>query len=165
MLNWYKICRANIPAVFRRPFGGSIGRQAGMSLIEIIIVVALMGTLMAYLVRNLMGTAENAKIEQTKLAFGVVQQGLQMYRVHNNKYPTTDQGLDAMLTQPGDSKTWRGPYTEVNKISDPWGTKFNYESDGRTFKLISAGGDEAFGTTDDITYPDDAASTPAASGN
>jgi len=145
--------------------GSKNARIIGMTLIEILIVVALLGTLMAYLVRELMGTAENAKIDQTKLGMGVVQQGLQMYRVHNNRYPTTEQGLDALLTQPGDSKTWRGPYTESNKIQDPWGTKFNYESDGRTFKIISAGGNQTFGDSDDITYPEEADSGQAGSGN
>lgn len=152
--------RPGFIGLLKRPFGASSSNY-GMSLIEIIIVVALLGTLMAYLVRNLMGTADNAKIDQTKLAMGVLQQGLQMYKVHNNKYPTTDQGLDALLTQPGDSKTWRGPYTESNKTQDPWGNKFNYESDGRTFKIISSGIDQQFGTADDISYPEEseAAST------
>jgi len=61
--------------------------QRGMSLIEIIIVVALLGTLMAYMVSNLIGQSENAKKDQVKLAFGVIQGDLQMYRIHNNKYP------------------------------------------------------------------------------
>ena len=84
--------------------------ERGMSLIEIIIVVALLGTLMAYMVSNLIGQSEEAKKDQTKLAMGVIQQSLQMYRIHNNKYPGSDQGLKALLDNPGDAKTWRGPY-------------------------------------------------------
>jgi hypothetical protein len=52
-------------------------------------------------------------------------------------------------------KNWRGPYTEDNKINDPWGVQLGYESDGRTIKLISSGVDQAMGTEDDITYPPD----------
>lgn len=128
--------------------------QAGMSLIEIIIVVALMGTLMAYLVRNLIGQQEEAKKDQTKLGMGVLEQSLQLYRVHNNRYPTTEQGLEALVTAPSDAKTWRGPYTENNKLNDPWGVAFQYESDGRNFKIISGGPDGTVGNADDITYPE-----------
>ena len=138
----------NIQRVLNKPFKGAA--RAGMSLIEIIIVVALMGTLMAYLVRNLIGQQEEAKKDQTKLGMGVLEQSLQLYRVHNSRYPTTEQGLDAMITAPADAKTWRGPYTEANKLSDPWGNKFQYESDGRNFKIISGGPDGTVGNADDI---------------
>lgn len=152
-----------INQLLRKPFLGGASRrqrslilQAGMSLIEIIIVVALMGTLMAYLVRNLIGQQEEAKKDQTKLGMGVLEQSLQLYRVHNNRYPTTEQGLDALISAPADAKTWRGPYTENNKLNDPWGNAFQYESDGRNFKIISGGPDATVGNSDDITYPESA---------
>lgn len=141
-----------IKKVLSKPFSGAA--VAGMSLIEIIIVVALMGTLMAYLVRNLIGQQEEAKKDQTKLGMGVLEQSLQLYRVHNNRYPSTEQGLDAMIAAPADVRTWRGPYTESNKLNDPWGNKFQYESDGRNFKIISGGPDGSVGTSDDIVYPE-----------
>jgi general secretion pathway protein G len=136
----------------QKPFGGR--RSGGMSLIEIIIVVALLGTLMAYMVSNLIGTSNNAKIDQAKLGMGVIQQSLQMYRIHNNRYPTTEQGFQALLANPGDSKTWRGPYIEENKLKDPWSVDFVYESDGRNFKIISAGPDGTMGNEDDISFPE-----------
>ena len=130
--------------------------QRGMSLIEIVIVVALLGTLMAYMVSNLIGTSEEAKKDQAKLAMNVISQSLQMYRVHNNRYPTADQSLSALMQNPGDSKNWRGPYIESNKLQDPWGEDFGYESDGRTYKIVSGGPDLQVGTEDDIRYPEDA---------
>lgn len=147
-----------------RFLGGSGGSERGMSLIEIIIVVALLGTLMAYMVSNLIGQSEEAKKDQTKLAMGVIQQSLQMFRIHNNKYPSTDQGLKAMLENPGDMKSWRGPYIEPNKLKDPWGADFAYESDGRNFKIMSPGPDGSMGTADDIQYPDagEGSNAPAA---
>ncbi len=130
--------------------------EAGMSLIEIIIVVALLGTLMAYMVSNLIGQADQAKVDSAKLAMGGIDQKLQMYRIHNNKYPTSDQGLNALLTAPGDAKAWRGPYIETNKLTDPWDQPFAYEcSDGRNFKITSPGPDGQVGTTDDIVYPEE----------
>lgn len=144
-------------AVLKRPLvvgEGVHASQRGMSLIEIIIVVALLGTLMAYMVSNLIGQSEEAKKDQTKLAMGVIQQSLQMYRIHNNKYPTTDQGLNALVTNPGGDKSWRGPYIEENKLQDPWGNNFTYESDGRNWKIISGGPDGSVGSEDDISYPE-----------
>lgn len=146
-------------AALRRPVAPG---QQGMSLIEIIIVVALIGTLMAYMVSNLIGQSEEAKKDQTKLAMGVIQQSLQMFRIHNNKYPTQDQGLNALLNNPGDSKSWRGPYTEANKLKDPWGNDFTYDSDGRNFKIVSGGPDGQIGNEDDIQFPDAAEGQPAA---
>ena len=140
------------------PFNGfhkEMGRQRGMSLIEIIIVVALLGTLMAYMVSNLIGQGEEAKKDQTKLGMGVIQQSLQMYRIHNNRYPTSDKGLNALLNSTGE-KSWRGPYIEANKLKDPWGKDFVYESDGRKFKIVSGGPDLQVGTEDDIVYPEEA---------
>jgi len=132
-----------------------LGGDEGMSLIEIIIVVALLGTLMAYMVSNLMDQADQAKVDSTKLAMGNIDQKLQMYRIHNNKYPTTDQSLNALMTAPGDAKGWRGPYIEANKLVDPWDQPFTYEcSDGRNFKIISGGKDQQVGTEDDIVYPE-----------
>lgn len=138
----------------------SASGQAGMSLIEIIIVIALIGTLMTFMVSNLIGQSEEAKKDQTKLGMGVISQSLQMYRIHNNRYPTTDQGLAAMLNNPGDAKSWRGPYIEANKLKDPWGTDFSYESDGRAYKIISPGPDASMGNEDDITYPEADAAKP-----
>ena len=128
--------------------------KKGMTLIEIIIVVALIGTMMAYMITNVIGQADEAKVDQTKIGMGVLQQALTLYRVHNNRYPTAEQGLEALVTNPGNSKNWRGPYTEKEKMFDPWGEQLQYESDGRSFKLISGGQDMSIGTEDDISYPD-----------
>ena len=71
--------------------------RAGMTLLEIIIVVALLGTLGVYLITNLTQQADTAKIDQTKLAIGNIRQALQLYRVHLKKFPTTDAGLQVLL--------------------------------------------------------------------
>jgi general secretion pathway protein G len=151
----FRLSPGKILTALKTPMSAKRSSQ-GMSLIEIIIVVALLGTLMAYMVSNLIGQSEEAKIDQTKLAMGVIQQSLQMYRIHNNRYPTTEQGLDGLLTNPGNSKNWRGPYIESNKLKDPWDEKFTYESDGRNFKIISGGPNMSQGDEDDIKFPEEA---------
>ena len=148
---------ADMLHLLNKPFSKhqSQGNQSGMSLIEIIIVVALMGTLMAIVITNLTGKQQSAMEDATRLAQSQLETNLQMYKVHNYSYPTTDQGLDALITQPSAAKKWRGPYTEEKKLNDPWGNKFTYESDGKTVKITSAGADGEMGTPDDIVYPEE----------
>lgn len=129
--------------------------QRGMSLIEIIIVISLIGVIMSVIIVNLTNRQDEAMRDAAKLAMGNVAQSLQLYRVHNFKFPGGDQGLDALVTNPGNTAKWRGPYIETQKLNDPWGNKFTYESDGRNFKIMSAGPDGTFGNEDDVSYPED----------
>ncbi len=154
MLKKVRSLHARVKGMFGKLVPGegvAAAGERGMSLIEIIIVVALLGTLMAYMVSNLIGQSEEAKKDQTKLAMGVIQQSLQMYRIHNNKYPSS---LNDLLTAPGDSKSWRGPYIESNKLKDPWQNDFQFEASGKDFKIISGGPDGQIGSADDIVYPE-----------
>lgn len=129
-------------------------REKGMTLIEIIIVIALLGTLMTILVTNLSGTSERAKEDQAKIAMANIAQALQLYRVNVNRYPTTEEGLQALISNPG-KPGWRGPYLEENKLNDPWNQPYDYRcSDGINFEIISAGKDSTLGTENDIHYPE-----------
>ncbi len=140
----------------KEKFGYVVNQKSdeGFTMVEIVLVIALMGGLIAYLVSNLVSTSEEAKKDQSRLAMGVISQSLQMYRIHNNRYPTTAQGLNSLVTDPGNAKSWRGPYIESGKLVDPWGEDFTYESDGRNFKIITGGPDFAIGGDDDISYPE-----------
>ncbi len=132
---------------------GKNALQKGLTLIEIIIVVALLGTLMTIIVRNLTQQADTAKEGQAKIGMANIAQGLQLYKVQVNHYPTTEQGLAALVSNPGE-KAWRGPYMEEKQLKDPWTTPYDYTSDGRTFEIICAGKDQTIGTDDDIYYPE-----------
>jgi general secretion pathway protein G len=113
------------------------GNSRGFTLIEIIIVVALLATLLAILVTNITQRAESAKEDASQIAMAKVAQALSLYKVHNNKYPTTEQGLQALLQDPGgDSKRWRGPYMDQGEVKDGWANDLGYESDGNTYKII-----------------------------
>ena len=146
--------KKNFLKILRTPFNGS---RVGLTLIEIIIVIALLGTLMTYLVSKLTNVADSAKVDQAKIGMGNISSALQLYRVHLSRYPTTEQGLNALLTDPGSDKKWRGPYIESEKLKDPWGKDFGYSSDGRDYKITSAGMDGNEGSEDDIVYPEDKA--------
>ncbi|MCY4443932.1 MAG: type II secretion system major pseudopilin GspG [Proteobacteria bacterium] len=148
---------------FHKPSKLSPFRQDGMTLLEIIIVVALLGSLMVYLVSNLTGVSDSAKVDQAGLAMGQIGQSLNLYRIHNNRYPTNEQGLSALITNPG-IDTWRHPYIDSqDKLKDPWGNPFNYESSGREYRITSNGVDGIPGNEDDISYPKN--QQPAGDGN
>jgi general secretion pathway protein G len=134
--------------------GRGTSGEAGMTLIEIIIVVALIGGLSAMMLGGLTAGARSAKESEARLAFGQLKSSLQMYKVQNGKFPTTEQGLQALVTNPGDAPSWRGPYCEEGMLNDPWGTPIGYESDGRSLRFISAGDDGQIGTDDDVTWPE-----------
>ena len=132
----------------------SESKQKGMTLVEIIIVIAIIGGVMTILFSNLSDSSEKAKEDQARIAMGAIGQSLQLYRVHNNKSPTPAQGLDAFVNNPGEGKRWRGPYIEKKKLLDPWQNPFDYTSDGRKYEIVSSGADLTFGTEFDIFYPE-----------
>ena len=125
--------------------------QKGMSLIEIIIVVTLMVSLLAIFARSYIKTQQGVQVDESKIQMGLLAQGLEKFRATNYKYPAE---LGHLLEDPGTYKNWRGPYVEEDKIKDVWGTEFEYELEGRKYKITSAGLDSEFGSDDDIYYPE-----------
>lgn len=141
-----------------RPFTARQSRkrsQLGMTIIEILIVIALMGTIMTLVVTQVLDVGEGAKVDASRIGMGRLESTLQMYKIHNYRYPTSEQGLQALVAKPSGAKRWRGPYTEKGKLEDPWGNEYSYESDGKSFKIVSAGPDLELGTGDDISYPEE----------
>jgi general secretion pathway protein G len=131
-------------------------RESGMSLIEIIIVMALISGVMAVIMGSVAAGNRTAKEREAELAFGNLRTAINMYRLATNKVPTTEQGLKALIENPGVSN-WHGPYCEADLLKDPWGNDIRYESDGKKMHFTSAGDDEKFDTEDDITWPHDEA--------
>ncbi|MDD9950265.1 MAG: type II secretion system major pseudopilin GspG [Zetaproteobacteria bacterium] len=149
-------CYARVRCLALRPFGQGPARyKRGMTLIEIMIVITIVVTLMGILARQFSGQSDRAKEDQARIAMANLGQALDLYRVHNNRYPTTEQGLSALLNNPDGGRRWRGPYVDGQKsLSDPFGTPFDYQSDGRTYEITSAGIDLTIGTDTDIHFPE-----------
>ncbi len=141
-----------------KPFEKDARREAGMTIIEILIVIALIGTIMTIVMTNVLKSSDDAKTDLARISAQQLEQALRLYKLNNNHYPTTEEGLAALVTAPPSAKNWRGPYTEAEKLKDPWGNDFAYESNGsKSFKITSAGLDGEMGTADDVIYPPDAA--------
>jgi general secretion pathway protein G len=100
----------------------------GFTLIEIMVVVVILGILAALVVPNILGNVDTARITAARQDIRGIESALDMYRLDNYNYPTTQQGLEALVTQPADPsiRNWRlGGY--LKKLpKDPWGNPYQY---------------------------------------
>jgi general secretion pathway protein G len=127
-------------------------RHAGFTLIEIMVVVVIMGVLAALLVPRLMGRTDDARILAAKQDIATLMQALKLYRLDNQRYPTTEQGLQALIARPTNGPqpaNWKtGGYIDrLNK--DPWGNPYQYASPGtrNEVDIFSFGADGQSGGT------------------
>ena len=128
----------------------------GFTLIELMVVVIILGILALYITPKIMGEPEKAKRVKTKMDIATLETALKMYKLDNGVYPSTEQGLKALVEPPetGDlPKKWReGGYLEKRKVpKDPWGNEYVFISPGANgdFDLISYAKDGAPGGEDE----------------
>ncbi len=124
--------------------------QRGFTLIEIMVVVVIIGLLAAIVAPNLIGNIDKAAVTRTKGDIRSIETALNLYRLDNFRYPTTDQGLQALVTNPGEAtaRNWK-PY--LNSVpSDPWSNTYQYLYPGqqREFDVFSYGADGQEGGED-----------------
>lgn len=121
--------------------------QKGMTLIEIMIVMVILGGLITILAGSVMGNLKKAKIKEAKIQISEYGKSLDMYFTDCNQYPSTEEGLNALVTAPSSCSNW-GPDPYQKKISkDPWGGDYIYESTGQNYVLKSLGADHREGGT------------------
>ncbi|UCG08235.1 MAG: type II secretion system major pseudopilin GspG [Desulfobacterales bacterium] len=120
----------------------------GFTLIELMVVIIILGILAMYVGPKIMGRPEEAKQVKAKVDISALETALKLYKLDSGVYPSTDQGLQALVEKPetGNVPTkWReGGYLEKNKVpKDPWGNEFVYISPGvhGDFDIISYGSD------------------------
>ncbi len=117
--------------------------QRGFTLIEVMVVVVILAILAGVVGANVFGSLSSSKIKTTKIQLENVKGALQTYYLDNNKYPTTGQGLDALITPVADAKNFQeGGYLDGDEYPlDSWDNELQYISDGRKFELFSLGAD------------------------
>jgi general secretion pathway protein G len=121
-------------------------RAGGFTLIEIMVVVVIIGLLAAVIVPTVISKVDEARVAKAKQDIQSLETALTMFRLDNSKYPTTEQGLTALVSQPTDPsiKHWKaGGYLQrVSK--DPWGNDYQYVypgAHGKEYDLYSLGAD------------------------
>ncbi len=125
------------------------GQSGGFSLIELMIVIVILGVLASMLVMRLTGKPDEARVTVAKTDMRTLESTLKFYKLDNYVYPTTEQGLQALLRKPESQPLPRnypeGGYLEsVELPKDPWGNEYIYRSpgeEGRPFEIISLGAD------------------------
>ncbi len=130
-------------------------KQSGFSLLEVMVVLVIIGMILSIVAPNIMGQQEEAALDKASLDIQQLEDAMNMYKLKNKKYPTTEQGLEALVT-----KTTIDPiprrFPEGGFISklpeDPWGNPYQMVSPGEMGKIdiFSMGPDGEVGTDDDI---------------
>jgi general secretion pathway protein G len=122
--------------------------SGGFTLIELMVVIVILSILAVYMVPRIMGRPEQAKQLKARIDIQALETALKLYKLDNGKYPTTEQGLEALVDPPDagpPAKGWRdGGYVEKGKIAkDPWGNDYVYLSPGThdDYDIISYGAD------------------------
>ena len=126
----------------------------GFTLIELMLVVVIIGALVAMVMPRLTGRGEQARVAAAGADINAnIATGLKLYELDNGNFPSTQEGLSALLTKPSSAKNWNGPYLERKPI-DPWGKEYEYKSPGEhrktDYDLYSLGKD-GIESADDVT--------------
>jgi len=126
----------------------------GFTLVELMVVMLILAILAALVIPRLIGHTEEAKRAAARTDVETFSAALTMFRLQCGRYPTTEEGLEALRTAPSDVQDkWRGPYTEKSIPNDPWGNQYHYTYPGNggkdTFEVISYGKDGQPGGTGD----------------
>ena len=128
-------------------------RLRGFSFIEVMVVIIILGLLSSIVGVYLFDSAEKAKADATKTQIRGLETALDLYRLHNSRYPSSEQGLKALLEIPEVGlipKNWNGPYLRGKNLpEDGWDSPFRYFSEnGNEFEIISLGADGIDGGVD-----------------
>lgn len=125
---------------------------AGFTLIEIMVVVAIIGMLLGLVGPRVMKQLGAAKANTAKLQIADMGTTLDLYLLDVGNYPSTSEGLDALVRKTTDNTQWNGPYLKKNTVpKDPWGNAYHYVSPGQhsAYDLYSYGADNTPGGSSD----------------
>lgn len=118
--------------------------QGGMSLIEIIIVIVLIGAVLTFVGSRVLGGADRAKANLAKSQVTTLAQKIESFQMDTGRLPTT---LEELVREPGDAAGWLGPYAKAPELNDPWGNPVVYRAPGESgpFDLVILGKDGQVG--------------------
>lgn len=131
--------------------------EAGFTLVEMLVVITIIGLIMALVAPRVLNYLTESKVKAAKIQIESFGSALDLYYLDEGRYPTTSEGLTALVQQPEHSPTWNGPYLKGAVVpTDPWGNVYVYRSPGQhgPYDIVSYGADGhegGTGTASDIT--------------
>ncbi|MDT0138676.1 type II secretion system major pseudopilin GspG [Acidovorax sp. PRC11] len=138
---------AHLPA--RRLPGTSMQRKSsrGFTLIELLVVLAILTLLAGLVGPRVLGQLGGAKAKTAGVQIADLDKSLELFKLDVGRYPTTEEGLEALVKRPGSVNGWAGPYLKGGVPSDPWGHPYRYTSPGPNggIEILSLGSDGAPG--------------------
>ena len=126
----------------RRPYNTPNPLQAGFSLVEMLVVLVIIGLIMGLVGPRVLSYLVESRVKATRLQIESFSNSLDLFYVDNGRYPTTQEGLAALMDRPPDAARWSGPYLKGNSVpNDPWGNQYVYRSPGNhgAYDLMSYG--------------------------
>lgn len=142
--NWYcffyNLIDMEFSLIKRRPI-------IGFTLLELLIVIVIIGLLAAYVGPKYFAQLGKSEVAIAKTQIEAFDKALDTMRLDAGRYPTTEEGLNALLTQPSTMTKWNGPYLKKQIPPDPWGNAYSYRSPGQNkdFEILSYGNDGQVG--------------------
>lgn len=127
----------------------------GFSLIELLLVLVILSVLAALIMPRFTNRSEKARITAAGADIRTIETALKTFEIDNGRFPTSAEGLGALLQQPPGLTSWQSPYLDRTDFKDPWGNGYIYRSPGQQnqdgYDLFSAGPNAIEGDSDDIT--------------
>ena len=124
----------------------------GFTLLELLVVILIIGLLTGIVAPRFLGQIGRSEVTVARAQLDAFDKALQSYRIDTGHFPSTAQGLNALVTAPGEEARWHGPYMQNEIPPDPWGSAYQYRSPGtagREYDLLSYGRDRAPGGSGD----------------
>lgn len=118
-------------------------RNAGFTLLELLVVVVIIGLLAGFVAPRYFGQVGKSEVNVAKAQLDALEKALDQYRLDTGHYPSTELGLNALITRPANEPKWNGPYLRKGVPLDPWGRPYLYRIPGEKgeFDLVSHGKD------------------------
>jgi general secretion pathway protein G len=122
--------------------------SAGFTLLELLVVVVIIGLLASYVAPRYFSQVEKSEIKVARAQIDALEKALDQFRLDTGHYPTSEQGLNALMAKPVNEMRWAGPYLKKAVPLDPWGNPYQYRKPGQhsgEFDLFSFGKDGRLG--------------------
>lgn len=127
-------------------------RQGGFTLVELLVVLVILALIMGLVGPRVLSYLSEARTKSARLQIESLRSALDLYYVDAGRYPSSQEGLEALVKRPASLGKWNGPYLQQDKVPlDPWGNAFEYRFLGgtRPFEIVSLGSDGRKGGSDD----------------